>query len=570
MNTTTSHADDDNDNDFEPVTPTAATPVADLATVLEPLARAWKSIPASDEAEKGILSCIFQDPAERLPDCRISLPIESFHFPANRMVYEILLEMLDAGQPIDVATVTHALRERHNLDKVGGPGAVSELFTFIPATAHWYHYKAILEQMLVLRKILKAAAESVAIVQECGRDDVDPDVDGVLATCQEKILALSTGRDSDGFKTWAQIQEEVINDIKDAFDNKGHIPHNRVATGFTSFDRRTGGLEGGQLVIIAGRPAMGKTSLVMNIVENVAVGAVQDQNGYWTKSAHYREFNHPPMPVLVFSLEMSSKSLGRRMIVGGAGVNLNQVKFGLGSKDKGMERGDQGRIADRTRALSDAKIYVVEKPGISIQEARSRARVMKARYGIGLVVVDYLQLMTSTSKKAAGNRSVEIGEISNGLKNMAKELGVPVIALAQLSRKAEERKGNIPQMADLREGGDIEQAADMVCMIHRPPYYDPDYHDETEATLIIAKGRDVSTGEIPLEFIGPTTTFHSKTDSLLSNDPEKRDPGYQSKPSSNANGEMTTHQLAGRKPKSTANRRDNYDDGYDDTLLGND
>lgn len=475
-------------------------------------------VPASDEAEKGVISCILQEPAERLPECRIGLPVDAFYFPANRMVYETMLDMLDHGHPIDFATVTNRLSETNKLEKVGGPGVVSELFTFVPATAHWHFYRKILAEKRDLRRLITTSADIIRAAQTLGSDG-ESDVPGLVAEAQQKMISLSHEHDGDGFKEWSQIQDEVITDIEAAFDNKGHIPHNKLATGFTSFDRRTGGLEGGQFVVIAGRPAMGKTSIAMNIVECVASGV-----------GHYKEYNHPPAPVLVFSLEMSSKSLGKRMIVGGAGVNLNQVKYGLGKKDNGMERGDQGRILDRMRKLNGIKLYVVEKPAISIQELMSRARVMKARFGIALVVVDYIQLMTSTSAKARTNRQIEVSECSAGLKNLAKELRLPVIGLAQLSRSAEERAGCRPQMSDLRESGSLEQDADIVGLMYRKAYYKPDDADATEAEMIIAKGRDIGVGTVPLEFIGETTSFHSLTSSLLSNDPEKRDENYESKP----------------------------------------
>lgn len=485
-------------------------------SVEDKLAALNRTMPFSAEAETGVLSCVIQDP-EKLAECRISLATDAFYHPPHRVIYSHLLEMMDGGQPIDPMTLTHILRDRGVLEKIGGAAFISELFTAIPSASHLAFYRSILDQKLLVRQLIHACAEGIFRAQQHGMDATD-DADAMVAACQESIIALTQKRDAEGTKAWQQILDGVVDELDAAFSNKGHIPLNRVATGFTSLDRRTGGLEGGQLVIIAGRPSMGKTSLAMNIVEHVSLG-----------EGDYSQFNHPQLPVLVFSLEMSGHSLGRRSIVGGAGVNLQQVKFGLGSKDKGMLRGDQTRIAERVAKTRKAKIYVVEKPGISIQEARSRARVMKARFGIRLVVVDYLQLMTSTSQKAKGNRSVEIGEIANGLKNMAKELDIPVIALAQLSRKAEERKGAVPQMSDLREGGDIEQAADIIAFVHRPWYYDHDHPDPTEAKLILAKGRDIGIGEVPLEFIDNITQFNSLTDSLLSNDPEKQDAGYQAK-----------------------------------------
>jgi replicative DNA helicase len=497
-------------------------PVSTLEDQLESLPN---TAPCSEEAERGLLSCLLQDPAERLAEARIHLPPEGFHHPHCRTIYICLLGMLDSGIGFDIATLSTVLRDQGLLEKVGGAVTLSELWTFVPTAAHFPFYLRQLQDKHELRKLMAICADAIAASQAHDLSD-GPSVTDIVAAVQERIIALSSQRDAEGVKTWRELVMEAMDDVVDAFENKGHIPLNRTATGFTGLDRRSGGLEGGQLVVIAARPSMGKTSLAMNIVENVAEGI-----------GHYREFNHPKRAVLVFSLEMPGKSLARRDLVGGAGVNLQQVKFGLGTKGSAAQRGDLERIGERAKRSVHRHIYAVEKPGISIQEAKSRARVIVGRHRarhpdvpFGLIVVDYLQLMVSNSKKAAGNRAVEIGEIANGLKAMALELGIPVIALAQLSRSAEETKGAIPQLKHLREGGDIEQSADAVCMVHRPWYYDHDYEDETESNLIVAKGRDWGVGEIPLQFIAETTRFSSLTDSLLSNDPDKRDKGYQSKP----------------------------------------
>ena len=473
------------------------------------LANLNRSMPFSDEAEKGVLSGVLSDPAGRLSECRISLPAEAFYHPANRMIYEALLAMLDACAPIEISSVTHWLRSRGQLDKCGGGGAISQLYSFIPISVQWQWHLGIVQKKFKLRQVINAAAEFIHEAQTHGTDDPNEGVDGLLASCQERMIALTDGKEEQRVKNWASICADIVDDVEEAFapGNKGHIPLSRIATGFTSFDRRTGGLEGGTMFVIGARPSMGKTAFAMNIVENVALG-----------EGHYHQWNHPPKPVLVFSLEMSARALGRRSIVGGAGVNLNQVRFGLGSVH------DKDNITIRFGKMCHAKIFVCDCAALSIEEQRSIARIMVAKHGIKLVVSDYLQLATSESKKAKQNRALEIGEISHGYKAMAKELDIPVIVLAQLNRNTEERKGGKPKLSDLREGGDIEQDADIVGLLHRTPYYDENA-PEDEAELIIAKGRDIGVGEVPLRFVADITRFESLTDSLLSNDPEKRDAG---------------------------------------------
>lgn len=287
----------------------------------------------------------------------------------------------------------------------------------------------------------------------------------------------------------------------------------------------------------------------MNIVENVALG-----------EGHYQQFSQPPLPVAVYSLEMSVKSLARRSLVGGAGVNLNQVRFGLGS------RNDQSNIGQRFNKMKDAKIYTYDVAGMSIERIRASARILKKRKGIKLIVIDYLQLITSEfARRMKYSRQQEIGHISKQLKAMSKELQIPVIALAQLNRNVAERgKDARPKSSDLRESGDIEQDADIVGLIQRHQYDedDEDASNKPSATLIIDKGRDIGMDDIQLDFIGATTQFRSRTSSLLSNNAAEREQGSAAQKKAK-HGQSNT-------PKKTVRRRDHDDDWTDPTLLGDD
>jgi replicative DNA helicase len=513
----------------------------------EKLSNLNRSLPWSNEAEMGVLSCILQDPAERLSECRTEVPVEGFYGPGNRIVYEALLAMLDAGAVIEMASVTMWLNERNLLDKVGGAGHVSELFTFIPASAHYGFYRKKVLDKLRLRRLIASCTDIVAEALNV-EEYADSDPADMVASAQERVLALTQAEDNMGYYEWHEALEMVADDVADAFQNMGHIPKNRLSTGFTDLDRRTGGLEDNCFFIIAARPSQGKTSLAMNIVENVAIG-----------EGHYKEFDQVPLPVAVYSLEMSVKSLARRSLVGGAGVNLNQVRFGLGS------RNDQSNIGQRFNKMKDAKIYTYDVAGMSIERIRASARILKKRKGIRLIVIDYLQLITSEfARRMKYPRNQEIGHISKQLKAMSKELGVPVIALAQLNRNVEERgKDARPKSSDLRESGDIEQDADIIGLLKRNQYAedDEDASDKPGATFFIDKGRDIGLEDIQLDFIGATTQFRSRTTSLLSNNAAEREQG-------SAAQKKAKHQPA-QSPKKPTYRRD-HDDGYDDTLLGND
>jgi replicative DNA helicase len=483
-------------------------------TTEDQLSKLNRSMPHAIEAERGALSGMLNNPADLLSEARSTLPPAAFYHPAHRTIYETLLHFLDHGIVLDVNTLIGYLREKEKLDAVGGPAEISELYGFMPVRAHYDFYVAELVTKLKHRRLISVLVAELARAQSFGSKEGDGTIDGLISDVQQRIIDLDTGRSTDNTHEWTAIMADVIEEVGEVFrpGNTHQIPPYRLATGFTSFDRRTGGLEYKTLWVIAGRPSMGKTSFGMNIAENIALGV-----------GHYKEFKQPKHHVIVFSLEMSATGLGRRSLVGGAGINLNNVRFGISS------RGDLDKIQQRLKPLAAANITVIDCAGMSIQEMRARARVIAKKRGTKFILVDYLQLACSEDESAKKNRSIEIGHISKGLKAMAKETGTVVMALAQLNRNTEERRGGIPKLSDLREGGDIEQDADGVGMLHRPPYYD-DTADEREAALHIVKGRDVGTGVVQLNFFGEATRFDSLTQSLLSNDPDERDAGYQSKP----------------------------------------
>lgn len=492
----------------------------DLFGTEELLAKTNQRLPESEEAEKGVISCILQSPVERLSDARIHLPSEAFYRDNLRLIYELMLEMMDKGLPIGGIELTHLLRERALLDKVGGPAEVSELTSFVPIPSHYPYYLKILKDKLTLRQLIRANAESMLLAFEHGKEAHDYDVPQLVSVAQEKVFAVNAETTSgDGGVEYREGVLRVLDSVENQLNHPAIIPAERVPFGFTDLDRRVWGFVRGQLVILAARPSMGKSALAKDIYGHVGRG-----------EGHYDEWHKESWPhrmrkrVLVFNLEMTNDQSVTRDLVGGAGLDLQATRYGLP-----VDRAWQDKLANRSRLLADSNIRMYDRPGMSIQRMRAICRQQKRKNGLDLVVIDYLQLMSSETKRAAQNREREIAEISAGLKEMAKELECVVLALAQLNRSAEERKEKKPTLADLRESGTIEQDADVVAMLMRPSYYDEDQPKDL-ALLILAKGRDVGIGEIELTFDGPRTTFTSTTTKLLSNNDEQRERKYQSKP----------------------------------------
>lgn len=492
----------------------------EMFTCEELLARINRKLPESEEAERGMISCLLQDPIERLSEARIHLPSEAFYRDGLRLIYEIMLDMLDKGLPIGPIEVTHALREKNLLDKVGGAAEITELTSFVPITAHYPFYTRVLKDKLTLRQLIHANAKSITMAFEHGLEDGDPEVAQLVSVAQEMVFAINAeGTSGDGGVEYREGVMNVLESVENQLNHPAVIPAERVPFGFTDLDRRVWGFVRGQLVILAARPSMGKSALAKDIYGHVGRG-----------EGHYDEWNKQGWPhqtrkrVLVFNLEMTNEQSVTRDLVGGAGLDLQATRYGLR-----ITRDWQEKLATRAKLLGGSNIRMYDRPGMSIQRLRAICRQQKRKQGgLDLIVIDYLQLMSSETKRASQNREREIAEISAGLKEMAKELNCVVLALAQLNRSAEERKEKKPTLADLRESGTIEQDADVVMMLMRPHYYDEEQPADL-ALLILAKGRDVGIGEIEIGFDGPRTTFSSYTTKLLSNNEEQREKRYRSK-----------------------------------------
>ena len=441
-----------------------------------------RPLPHNLDAEKGLIGSILLSPRDVLNECADQLSEEAFYSPAHGTIFRVLVEMWTANQQIDLITLTNRLRDLNLLDSVGGPGAVTELFGFVPTAANVSHYLEIVVEKSLLRRMINACTTSVARCYE-----EQGDVPQLMDDVEREIFTIGETRFR---KSAPDMRDEVftaLENIEKMYQQRGRI--SGLATGFTIFDQMTDGLHPGEMIIVAARPSMGKTALAMNIVEHVALD-LEDSK-----------------PVGVFSLEMSTQQLVQRMLCSRARVNMKKIRSGM------LARAEHGKLNDAAAALSDSKIFIDDTPSLTILELRAKARRMRDRHRVELIAIDYLQLCRSTSRRGQDNRQIEIAEISSGIKALAKELEVPIIVLAQLNRQPEQRGGGKPRMSDLRESGSLEQDADVVTLLVRPEYYEDDDEAKADlvgkAELIIAKQRNGPTGDIPLTFIKEYTRFEN-------------------------------------------------------------
>ncbi len=429
-------------------------------------------LPHSIEAERALLCCLMLDPQELIGQAIEKMMGESFYNPANGLIFATLCELYDENKPTDLIALSQVFADRNQLAEVGGYSALAELISYVPTTSNFDYYLQVVTQKATLRGIINACTVSIQRAYE-----EQENVDEVIDRVEQDILAI---RDAGGKTEFGEMKDfvmDAIDTIEKSHGSQGGVTG--LSTGFRDLDEMTSGLHGAEMIVIAARPSMGKTSFCMNIVENVAV----DQG----------------KPVGVFSLEMSAASLVLRLLCARAGVDMQKVRGGFLS-----ERRDLPSLVQAASVLAESPIYIDDTAGLSILELRAKARRMKDKGGIELIVVDYLQLARGTSSRAKDNRQLEIAEISAGLKGLAKEMNIPVIVVAQLNRQPEARTGGKPRLSDLRESGAIEQDADLVGLLVRSEVYedDEDAREEIagEAELIIAKQRNGPIGEVKLTF----------------------------------------------------------------------
>lgn len=441
-----------------------------------------RQMPHALDAERGLLGSILLAPREILNDSADLISEEAFYSPAHGAIFRVLVEMWNGNKDIDVITLTNRLRDLALLDLVGGPGVVTELFSHVPTSANAPHYLDIVREKWILRCVITSCTESIA---RCYEEQAD--VPMLVDEVEKAIFSIGEKRLTRGIPLMRDEVWAALETIEKLFQNRGKL--GGIATGFARFDAMTDGLHPGEMIIIAARPSMGKTALAMNIVEHVAL--------------------HPtePKPVCVFSLEMSTQQLVQRMLCSHARINMGKIRSGI------LPRNEHGKLNDAANALSESPIFIDDTPSLSILDLRTRARRLRQRHRIELIVIDYLQLCRSPSKRGQDNRQIEISEISSGIKGLAKELEVPIIVLSQLNRQPDQREGGKPRMSDLRESGSIEQDADVVTLLVRPEVYQQDQEAKADlagkAELIIAKQRNGPIGDIPLTFIKEYTRFEN-------------------------------------------------------------
>ena len=432
-------------------------------------------------AEQGVLGCILLDTRQNLPACIEKVKDETvFYDLRHQAIYAAMVSMYEANAPIDLLTLSHQLRTAGELDNIGGVAYLTELQDSVPSAANLEYYFEIVRDQALLRRMIQTCTKAIADAY-----DETGEVDRLVGEVEQAVLAINRDHNITDMPTIVEHVQDAVGKIEMLFKNKGSTTG--VETGFADLDRMTTGLHPGEMIVVAARPSMGKTSLAMNIVEHVALNL--------------------QLPVGVFSLEMSSESLVMRMISSLARINSHEMQEGM------LTPRDFPRIHETASRLAKSALHIDDTAGLSILQLSARARRMWQQHDIKLFVIDYLQLLHSTSRRAGENRQQEIAEISSGIKAMAKTLGVPVIVLSQLNRELEKDKNRKPRLSDLRESGSIEQDADLVGLLYKPGGVDEDTDDpDSEArpvNLLIAKQRNGPTGDVPLTFLKGYTRFEN-------------------------------------------------------------
>ncbi len=433
-----------------------------------------RSMPLNADAERAALSCMLLDPANIIPKAVENLNPGYFYVPAHRLIFEAMLHLYKTrpGGVLDAIVLNTELSNRGQLESVGGPRTVAELIDDVPTTALFDDYAGFLKEKYILRRVIEDCTRCVGEAYEGPESPA-----GFLDSVEKRVLRIRD--ETEQQKGIGEMREYVLKVIESIHESLNSGGGGGLMTGFRDFDSMTNGLHGGEMIVIAARPSMGKTSFVMNIVENIAIK------------------KDDPVPCAVFSLEMTSESLVQRLLCSRAKVQMQKLRSGF------LAKTDFPKLMQVAGQLAEAPIWIDDTPGLSINELQAKARRLKQQQDIQLIAIDYLQLLKAPDVGRKDGREKEIAEISGGIKGIAKELDIPVIVLAQLNRNPDARGGK-PRMSDLRESGSIEQDADLIGLLMRPEVYADDEDDREskygEAELIIAKQRNGPTGEVPLTF----------------------------------------------------------------------
>ena len=428
--------------------------------------------PHDEDAEQAVLGSMLTDNDAVMAAVEV-LKEDAFYREDNKIIYQAILNLYSKSEPIDIITLKDELESMGKFEQVGGFEYLASLPDKVPTTANVQKYIKIVEEKSVLRNLIKTANEII----ELGYNPTE-DVEDIMDGAEKKIFDIMQSKNTKSYTPIKDVLVESFTNLEKLYNQKQHVTG--VPTQFYDLDDKTAGLHGSELILVAARPAMGKTAFALNIATNAALRA--------------------NVPVAIFSLEMSKDQLVNRMLCSEAMVDSNKVRTGK------LDEEDWTKLAEAIGPLSEAGVYIDDTPGISVMEIRTKCRKLKMEKNIGLVVIDYLQLISGSNKRN-GIREQEISEISRSLKVLAKELNVPVIALSQLSRAVEQRDDHRPMLSDLRESGAIEQDADIVMFLYRDDYYNKESAEKDIAEVIIAKQRGGSTGTVKLYWMGNYTKF---------------------------------------------------------------
>ncbi|WP_243292723.1 replicative DNA helicase [Bacillus sp. FJAT-47783] len=428
--------------------------------------------PQNIEAEQAVLGAIFIEPQALTLASEVLIP-DDFYRAAHQRIFNTMLKLADKGEPVDLVTVTKDLADAKILEEIGGVSYLSDLANSVPTAANIEYYAKIVEEKSILRRLIRTASN---IAQEgYNRED---EVDSLLDEAEKHIMEVAQRKNTGAFQNIKDVLVKTYDNIELLHHRKGEITG--IPTGFSDLDRMTAGFQRNDLIIVAARPSVGKTAFALNIAQNVATKT--DEN------------------VAIFSLEMGADQLVMRMLCSEGNINAQNLRTG------NLTPEDWGKLTMAMGSLSNAGIFIDDTPGIKVSEIRAKCRRLKQESGLGMILIDYLQLIQGSGRNKE-NRQQEVSEISRSLKALARELEVPVIALSQLSRGVEQRQDKRPMMSDIRESGSIEQDADIVAFLYRDDYYDKESENKNIIEIIIAKQRNGPVGTVQLAFVKEYNKF---------------------------------------------------------------
>ncbi|MCK1994700.1 replicative DNA helicase [Peribacillus muralis] len=428
--------------------------------------------PQNVEAEQAVLGAIFLEPSSLTVTSEVLIP-EDFYRSSHQKIFNVMLNLNDEGKAVDLITVTEELAATKNLEEVGGVSYLSELAGSVPTAANIEYYARIVEEKSLLRRLIRTATN---IAQEgYSRED---EVEELLGEAEKTIMEVAQRKNSGSFQNIKDVLVATYDNIEILTTRKGDVTG--IPTGFAELDRMTAGFQRNDLIIVGARPSVGKTAFALNIAQNVATKTEEN--------------------VAIFSLEMGAEQLVMRMLCAEGNINAQNLRTGSLTDE------DWRKLTMAMGSLSNAGIYIDDTPGVRIGEIRSKCRRLKQEHGLGMILIDYLQLIQGDGR-SGDNRQQEVSEISRSLKALARELKVPVIALSQLSRGVEQRQDKRPMMSDIRESGSIEQDADIVAFLYRDDYYDKESENKNIIEIIIAKQRNGPVGTVSLAFVKEYNKF---------------------------------------------------------------